>query len=51
MNCLKLFDYLYKMNLALNNFERIIYHKTQPTNQQTNQISNKIKISVDLLYP
>ena len=28
------------MDLALNNQQRMIYHKTQPTNQPTNQ-SNK----------
>ena len=26
-------DYLYKMDLSLNNLQRLIYHKTQPTNE------------------
>ena len=29
-------DYLYKMDLALNNLQRLMCHKTQTTNQPTN---------------
>ena len=28
-------DYLYKMDLALNNLQNLICHKTQPTNKPT----------------
>ena len=28
-------DYLYKMDLALNNLQKLICHKNQPTNQPT----------------
>ena len=31
-----------KMDLALNNLQRLICHKTQPTNQPTNQSTNHI---------
>ena len=30
------------MDLALNNLQRLIYHKTQPTNQPTKQPTNPI---------
>ena len=30
------------MDLVLNNQQRLICHKTQPTNQQTNQPTNKL---------
>ena len=29
-------DYLYKIDLALNNLQKLICHKTQPTNHPTN---------------
>ena len=29
--------YMYKQDLALNNLQGLIYRKTQPTNQPTNQ--------------
>ena len=34
------------MDLALNNFQRLICHKTQPTNQPTNQPTKKMNILV-----
>ena len=34
LNCLK-YNYLY---LSLNNLQKLIYHKIQPTNQQTNHL-------------
>ena len=39
-------DYSIKMDLAFNNLQRLIYHKTQPTNQlkynhSTNQQTEK----------
>ena len=39
LNYLKETDYLYKINLALNNLQRLICHQpNQPTNQQLNQL-------------
>ena len=35
---LNLTDYLHKMDLALNNLQKLICHKTQTTTQPTNQI-------------
>ena len=45
-------NYFHKMDLALNKLQRLICHKTQPTNQPTNCISifkTFYKISTNLL--
>ena len=34
-------DYLHKMDLAINNLQRLICHKTQPTNQPMENKSSK----------
>ena len=34
-NCLSRTDYLHKMDLALNNLQRLICHKTKPNKNQT----------------
>ena len=37
LNVWKRIDYLYKMDLALNNLQKLICHKINPTTQPTNQ--------------
>ena len=39
-------DYLRKMDLGLNNLQRLIGHKTQPTNQPNQTISGGIGMKV-----
>ena len=44
---------MYKHDLALNNLQRLLYHKTQPTNQPTNQKNatcNLIIIIIIIVY-
>ena len=41
---------MYKQDLALNNLQRLILYKTQPTNQPTNQLINQIQIIYTQLY-
>ena len=39
-------DYLYKMDLALNNLQTLICHKTQSTNQPTDQPTNSFQLII-----
>ena len=41
-------DYLHKIDLVLNNLQRLIGHKIQPTNQPTNHLIQTIQFSISM---